>query len=457
MSASVLVSGDEMEAILDLPAGEKVDVEELRILLAGVKVQHGLQREVLFQATRPETEDRQLVVARGSPAVLGESGRVELLIDLHELPPADATGKRDVHHQKRICDVIANQPLARLLPPTLGHPGHTVLGNELAASPGLPGEYGPLKGDGVGTDAAGCLVANYTGVCRLSIRAGQRVLTVAPGLYIDGDVDRTIGNIVTTHDIEIRGDIKAGFSVKTSGNLTIHGVIEDSRVSAQGHIVSGGILKGVSRVKAQGDITARHIEGREVKCRNLVVSNSIVGGKIMALGHVTARDIIGGSIVCSGTIICDHLGDPWATPTSLHVGVNPYEETLFAVASKERARAMFQIHDLEDRCRIEAIHLRGALTGGKGKAAAAAIEARLRGYLEEREKVRALVERCDKVIAEHAEYITKSAALVAMAKVEAKRELNPGVTVAFGPYPVFSVNEALKSTVLYCKDGRVGA
>lgn len=71
----VLIDDDMMTARLRLPAGPGVPLEALRGEVLGRGICHGLQREALAEATRPASQERELVVARGTRPHNGLSWR----------------------------------------------------------------------------------------------------------------------------------------------------------------------------------------------------------------------------------------------------------------------------------------------------------------------------------------------------------------------------------------------
>lgn len=451
MPAAIRIADDRLTAWLDLAAGEACPISVLRDLIAAACLRHGLQREALVQAGQPAAEARTLVVARGDPPEHGAAGTVELLVDVHDRPVKDDTGILDIHHQHRFVDVEAGQPLARALPPTLGRLGRAVDGQEIPAEPGEPVDLAGWTGDGVAREGDAILVATLAGVCRSQANAKGQVLSVTAKLALRGDVDRTTGDIETRFPIEVGGDIKAGFSVKSAGAITVRGAIEDTRVSAMSTIQVGGILRGVNRVKTRGDILARHIEEREIKCRSLAVANSVIGATVYALGHVAAREIVGGRILCSGSLTCDRLGDELGTPTEIQVGVNPYEQALYAAVCAERDRAMFLLQESEERCRnLSAKVNQGALLK---RSDLPALITELKRQIQERERLLAEVARCDQATAHHQQRIQETLTLVEHARVSVGKALMPGVVVRFGDAGVFTVKEPMKGTVLTCKEG----
>lgn len=453
MPVAIRIADDRMTAWLDLAPGETCDIGHLRELIAAAGLRFGLQREALIEAGRPAEAMRALVVARGEPPERGADGSVEVLVDVHDRPIKDDTGTLDIHRQHRFCDVEAGQPLARTLPPTLGRLGRAVDGLEAPSDPGLPADLGAWAGDGVVREGDALLVAGLAGVCRSQANAKGQVLSVAAKLALRGDVDRTTGDIETRFPIEVGGDIKAGFAVKSGATISVRGAVEDTRVSAMSTIQAGGLLRGANRVKTRGDLLARHIEDREVKCRSLAVVNSVIGARVYALGHVAAREIVGGRILCAGSVTCERLGDDLGTPTEVHVGVNPYEQALYAAVCAERDRALFQLQEAEERCRNLSAKVNQGATLKRSDLPQ--LIAGLKAQLAERERLIAEMARCDQATAHYRERIEQTRALVDHARVAVSKALMPGVVVRFGDVATFVVREPMKSTVLTCKDGVV--
>jgi uncharacterized protein (DUF342 family) len=184
-------------------------------------------------------------------------------------------------------------------------------------------------------------------------RDRQRRLCVQPRVIVEGDVDFRHGNIDTKLSVLVKGDVKSGFSIKSAGNIEVTGVIEDARISAQGNLlVRGGILQGSQRVKAIGDIDARYVTNREIKCHTLRISSSLRWSRVLATGDLIAKEILGGDLIVAGNITVDQLGSADGLATRVQVGTNPFEERQFITAREQHERLVEAVHSNKERCKL---------------------------------------------------------------------------------------------------------
>ena len=432
--ASVSISNEGREAALVLAAGEHLSVEALRQLLSSANIHAGLDRNALSAATVAHAVDRVLVIARALPPKAGIDGRVEPLLHLGE------------HGRRRVfADVALGQVLANLVDPHPGAPGQDVHGQPIHPAPGAAIDAEPWCGDGV-VALGGTLRAAQAGICRLA-GSGHGRFSVLPTLELD-EVDIGVGAIDTGFPVHVRGDIRAGCPVKTRATLTVHGAIEDARVSAQGDIDAGGILAGHERVKTHRDLKCRHIDAREVKCRRLEVANDIHEANIQACGHVVARSVMGGRLLIAGSLTCRELGDAWGVPTTIMVGVNPYEQALHEAAVREHARAEAALLALDERLRLLSAHLRD---GGDRHA----LVQELTQVMHEREARQQVLAHCDDVLAHHASRVAGSVALMQQAVISVDGTLHPGVHIRFGDVAGLEIKEPVRRVVLRLIDGTV--
>ena len=141
--------------------------------------------------------------------------------------------------------------------------------------------------------------------------------------------------------------------MSTDGTVEVTGVIEDARISAQGNLlVRGGILQGSQRVKAIGDIDARYVTNREIKCHTLRISSSLRWSRVLATGDLIAKEILGGDLIVAGNITVDQLGSADGLATRVQVGTNPFEERQFITAREQHERLVEAVHSNKERCKL---------------------------------------------------------------------------------------------------------
>ncbi len=441
-----------MEAWVELNAGEYCGREAMQIALNRVGIAFGIIAEALDAAARPERDVRTLVVAKGTPPEHGVNAEIEMLVDDTRHYQADEYDRVDFHDLGKIPEMKPGDPIARLRPATPGKPGMNVRGQVVKQKPGADIDLGQYAADGTRISPADklLLVADTQGVFRRN-RNGK--FMVQPLLIVEGDVDFKVGNIDTTLPVLIKGDIKKGFTVKTTADLTVMGVIEDARVSAQGNItVGGGILPGENRVKAHGDLVARYISGREVKARNITATTSITASRLLATGDVGAKELIAGWTRCAGNVICDLLGNEGGQKTLVEVGVNPFEENLFEGAQRELKRLEGLLPSMKDHCKVVAHKLDKTEPGSEEHADVSN---------ELREAVKAYSDACTRS-AECAEIIKRhgdnaEAALKAGlgSRITVRKTAHVGVELRIAGLAHLDVWEPLRNVTFYYKEGNI--
>lgn len=317
----------------------------------------GLRSELFEEASLSTTQPRRIHLAKGIAAIPGVDGKLDMLIDEGVHLRVDPQGRVDWHDHGRIEDVAKGRSLARIIPPTGGIPGIDVRGKCLEPKAGRVLDPVRVIGEGAELNPQHADLIQTANGGHFH-RDRQKRLCVQTRLIVDGDVDNKHGNIDTELSVLVKGDVKAGFAIKSAGDIEIMGVIEDARVSALGNlIVRGGILQGINRVKAQGDIDVRYVSNREIKCRNLRVNSSLRWARVLATGEVMAKEILAGDIIAAGNITVDQLGNEDAVPTRVQVGTNPFEERQFIIAKEEHARLTEAVTQHKEHCKVIAHRL----------------------------------------------------------------------------------------------------
>lgn len=326
-------------------------------VLCEQRITCGFRGEAFEEASLSVAQSRRIHLAKGIAPIPGVDGKLEMLIDEGVHLAVDQQGRVDWHDHGRVDDVAQGVPLARLLPPTLGNYGIDVRGKALEPKAGRELDVVRVMGEGtmLHPQQADLIQTACVGYFH---RDRQKRLCVMTRLIVEGDVDNKHGNIDTKLSVLVKGDVKAGFAIKSAGDIEIMGVIEDARISALGNlIVRGGILQGTNRVKAQGDIDVRYVSNREIKCRNLRVNSSLRWARVLATGEVMAKEILAGDIIAAGNITVDQLGNEDAIPTRVQVGTNPFEERQFIIAKEEHVCLTEAVTQHKDHCKVIAHRL----------------------------------------------------------------------------------------------------
>ncbi len=322
----------QMRAWIDLNTGEYTTIHALKSAVLEAGICYGINMEALQEALVPAPEQRQIVLAEGKRKIKGNDAYVQSLIETEKPYEVREDGSVDFHAFSAFVSVEEGMALIKKIAAGEGEGGMTVTGALLPAEKGEDCPLDSISGNGTEVDG-NAVVAACGGIYTQDANGKISVMDV---LIIDGDLDLTVGNIDTNQSVHVRGDIKAGFSLKSEADITIDGVIEDSRVSAGGSLLIGkGILPGKNRVKARKDLVASYVRDREVKAGSLVVKSAIVNSCIKVTGMVTAKEITGGTIYASTTISACHLGNAHGEPLHAVAGVDVYKKTLYENAQQE--------------------------------------------------------------------------------------------------------------------------
>jgi uncharacterized protein (DUF342 family) len=439
------VAPDGMQASLLLPAGSSLPASATldRMMQAGVIA--GVVEEALRQAETPAPIERRLVVARGLPAEPPFDARVEVLVDFALRLEEDAEHRIDFHEQGRFHEVDAGNVLARLVPKRTGTPGRTVLGRDLPVGEPRDADLSAFAGEGtlISPDGTSILAAR----AGLVVKRRDGHIDIMPAVEVPGSLDMHWGNIITRLPVSIRGDIVAGFSLKSGADVSVKGEIEDARISVKGNLVCGGILPGKHRVKAHGDITARHVTGREVKCRNLKVASDVRGANVYAIGDVHSKVLVSTTVHCGGSLVCDELGSREEMGTVAQVGLNPLAIALWRLAVREHDAIAAEVASAKAECKRVALWVKQEPDDEKRQELAH----RLKRLLTEYEHRLRRLGECEGIVGN----ATLRAGNNPDATVTVLQAVYPGVEIRIGAEARLVVAKQLGHTTFRLKDGRV--
>ena len=186
----------------------------------------------------------------------------------------------------------------------------------------------------------------------MSLNKRTRKVEVQQNLEIKGDVDYSTGNIDFNGSLLVKGDIKAGFKVKVTGDLEIGGCVEDAEVEAEGSIMvkKGFLGRGKGIIRGGSDVTVKYIQGQEVICEgDLNIGGELMNGKVRVGGNVNVASrkgaIIGGVIMAQGSVETTQVGNENYTHTEIFVG----SEFKLTDRLKQVAKELEQIAENQDK------------------------------------------------------------------------------------------------------------
>jgi len=332
---NILFKEEELEAWLVVPIfGEEgavkaiLTAEDAFKALKAKGVENGILEDEIQRIFRDAVFEQEVLVARGTPPVQGEDGKIEYYFKTSRemRPKEDEDGRIDYREISFLENVKQGDKLCRKIPATSGRAGISVTKKPIPPQEGrtalLPQgpntEIAPADSDLLIAAGNGCVTINQA-----------KLVEVQPKLEIKGDVDFSTGNINFVGALVINGDVKAGFKVAVSGDLEINGTVEDAEVRCGGNALLKMGFTGHNKglVTTAGDLTVKFAQNQQIQCEgNLYLGGELmhcdtkVGGDVIASGRKGA--IIGGQVQARGSVEVCQLGSINFTPTVIEAGCN---------------------------------------------------------------------------------------------------------------------------------------
>ncbi|MDB5774975.1 MAG: polymerase [Herbaspirillum sp.] len=376
------VSDDLMSARLTLiaPCGGNAVTQNVIDAMRAQNIVHGILQAELDAALAAGACEN-LVIARGQWPVEGSPCYFTSLLDDHSPEPEeDDEAGDDEEDDDRfaiikyrdlgfILLVEAGDELMRRTPPVPGVNGTDVNGNPVPAVPMHEIRFSDkIVGAEPHPDDPDLLVATISGQ-PTEIKHG---VIVNPVVEIE-NIDLTTGNIDFKGTVSINGDIKAGMTVKVTGDVIVKGLVEAAEIHAGGNVsVTGGIIGHAvtqasslstaagapfanARVVCGGSLQALFAEQAYVQAAEsiLIKGNArqceLIAGKQVVVGKgggVKTGQIVGGRVHAANLIHASWAGTSAGAKTELQVGSDPFLATQLAaleVSYKKKLEEIDQV------------------------------------------------------------------------------------------------------------------
>ena len=308
--------------------GAELSQDMLYKAMADQRIMYGVDLRLADHLASDEAKYFNLyLIAKGKPAFDGTNGNIVDAFPrvLPRVLEVDEFDRVDYTALNLIRNVKEGEEICRLIKPTEGEPGCTVLGQEIPARSGksvpLPkGRNTEISEDGT------LLLASISGDVEFTGHSFQ----VKPVLDIPGNVDFSTGSINFLGDVNIRGDVLSGFTVRAMGTIQVAGVVEaGSTVEAGGDlIVVKGILgDGTTIIRSHRSIFSKYIENSTIYVRENLQTDCIINSYIYSDGEVLVRSgrgtIIGGRVWAAKKISASAVGARSECRTAVALGGLP--------------------------------------------------------------------------------------------------------------------------------------
>lgn len=327
-------------AVTAKSAGLAMSERQLGHFLKLKGVRHGIDREQLKRICDENMYNSQVEVAHAIPPVPGKDAQVEFQIAIapDAKPLLKEDGRVDYREIQSFVSVVAQQVIAKKVPPVPGVPGTTVSGDPIPASEGkdvaLPsGRNTELSADG------SQLIASKSGI----IHQEGATVNIIEMLDIRGDVDFKIGNIKYRGDVLVRGSVMPGFIIEAEGSVHIKGSVESARIiSRTGDVcIEHGVFgKGDTFICAKKGVTLAFAQEANLAAEGAVTVHKYLLNCDCTCLSLQAKDnngtIIGGHIKAEKFVAVGQLGSDKGMKTKI---------TLF---DKERAVLLDKLKEVTD-------------------------------------------------------------------------------------------------------------
>lgn len=344
--ATPVVSEDNMSVSLilesDEGAGEPLTATAALDTLAKQGIQGKIDRELIertIEEVRRNKKSAEIVILKGkAPVPQGSS-----LVTWSAGSPLDAA----------LVNILEGDLIltAEKLPG--GADGVDVYGAAIKASTGQA-ESLPEHDDTIGEETQGSttkLVAKKTGCLILT----DNKLSVSASREMAGDIDEKTGDIQFPGDLVIKGTIRTGRAVKTTGELLVEGGAEASLVSSDCCVSMTGGIAGAGRgtVWSKQSIhlgfaeNARLLAGQDVTVDNYCFQCTVkTNGTLFMKGNPGV--LLGGTIRASKGVEVYELGSEKTIRTSISFGQNYLVSDQIEVCEKESQKMKDAIAKIDE-------------------------------------------------------------------------------------------------------------
>ena len=300
-------------------------LEELHTLLEENGIVYGIREETLEIIARGGQNYAEILIASGTAAKSGRDGYFEYHFNSEpqRKPIILPDGTVDYNVLGEIELVTDGQHLATYHSALPGEAGTDVLGNPIEAYNGK--ELPPLKCKRCAPDETGF---EYYAGAEGNVTVEDGNLTVTPLFVIKGNLDANTGDVDFHGDVLVQGNVSAGVTVKTTGDITINGHVETASLFAGNDVILRNGMQGSGSgiIHAGGNVVARFLEqiqvfaGKEINVGALLNCEVEAGRNVIVSGN--RGTIIGGSVKAVEQITSASIGNRAAVKTRLVIGLD---------------------------------------------------------------------------------------------------------------------------------------
>lgn len=298
--------------------------------------------------SRPWVTPFQDTIASGIPPQNGSDGQVIFHVDVN-LKVGEEHGSGKINYKERgyVQIVDAGTLLLEVIRPTKGEPGVTIFGEEVPADDGV--DVAPLFPDGRSVEVKVVNeITQYRAKRKGWLQAKNGNLSVEISLTVEQDVGIETGNIRSVGSVTVKGSIRSGFTVETTGDVDIQGDVEAGAVIHGRSVSVTGVCHG--QVSVMNNFTATIAEYTTIVAGNLVAISTAFQCEITCAAAVI--DNLKACFVRASNLIQIEVIQPSSgNPSTLIVMPHVFTHRTINMYNVALAAARFDNELVKRRCR----------------------------------------------------------------------------------------------------------
>lgn len=365
-TAKVEVLDKKMRAFLilkdsDPGQGSPLSIEYLKNILDSAGIKYGIKEDLISAVLDGKIEEDRILIAEGVLPQKGADGYLEYFfpIDNSLKPQLLEDGHIDYREVSIVHSVEKDAPLIRKHSPEIGHSGTDVYGNIV---PGISGKEVELSsGQGTYRDSTDNSLIKSVGDGIIQFDRKSNMVEVQRLFVVSGSVDYSTGNIHVKSSVDVKEDVKAGFTIETPYNVEVKGSIENAIINCGGTLkVKGGIKgEGKQYITVGEDLHAGYVANQNIKCGgSIYIINEIRNSTIECENEITIVKntgvLFGGKITATNKITAQTIGNAYNIATELEVGVVLKYREKYIKKQEERKEITHQIEELKKKITLVA-------------------------------------------------------------------------------------------------------
>ncbi len=327
------ITDKKMKAFLMVnePAADQeisITVQDVLDSMAKEGIVYGINNNLIEDSIAGKKWGERILVAEGTQPIPGEDAKFEFSFPTGKSfrPQITENGHIDYHEISIVSSTEKDSVLVKKISAQYGPAGKDVCGNEVPAVCGKDISLQP--GPGTYRDASDSSIIKAAADGIVFYDCNKNSIEVQKLFLIKDSVDFSTGNVHVKSSVEIKGDVKPGFSVTTPYDIQIIGSADQAGISCEGNLkVNKGLVgDGKQHIYAGGDIHAGYIHNQNVRCKgSLYVSTEIRNSNIECGNEIAIVKntglILGGKVFATNKLTAATIGNKYNVPTEIEVGI----------------------------------------------------------------------------------------------------------------------------------------